>query len=344
MNYFAGWWQTEPNKWHGRDGKDWRPQYPDRLPLLGEYNDQETTDREITAAANYGVDFFSFLWYGADPDPKQLSDWEGRTQAQLLSLLDRGVENFVRSPQAHRLRFMIEFTNHPPFGVTTDEEWQRSIEIWVRLMRHPSYLRVGGRCVFKVHGGSQFLRQNGGDPARCKARLELLRRAARQAGLGEMIIGAGVAPGDAMGASDWVAKVFDFTACYMGVPPLEQRAEDYSWDMLARWTAENRLKHAHDAIPYLPYVAAGWNPRPWSDPRATFALPDRRQWREELQQVKEDLNRGRFGLPLPDGRVQPAFTTYCWNEFGEGGFVAPTKGDGYMKLEEIRNLFGVPTR
>ena len=60
--------------------------------------------------------------------------------------------------------------------------------------------------------------------------------------------------------------------------------------------------------------------------------------------MKEDLNRGRFGLPRPDGRVQPAFTTYCWNESGKGGLVAPTKGDGFMKLEEIRNLFGVPTR
>ena len=28
-----------------------------------------------------------------------------------------------------------------------------------------------------------------------------------------------------------------------------------------------------------------------------------------------------------------------WNEFGEGGIVAPTQGDRYMKLEEIRRVF-----
>jgi len=31
---------------------------------------------------------------------------------------------------------------------------------------------------------------------------------------------------------------------------------------------------------------------------------------------------------------------YAWNEFGEGGIVAPTKGDGMMKLEAIREVFG----
>jgi hypothetical protein len=31
---------------------------------------------------------------------------------------------------------------------------------------------------------------------------------------------------------------------------------------------------------------------------------------------------------------------YAWNEFGEGGIVAPTRGDGYMKLETIRGVLG----
>jgi hypothetical protein len=32
-------------------------------------------------------------------------------------------------------------------------------------------------------------------------------------------------------------------------------------------------------------------------------------------------------------------TIYAWNEFGEGGIVAPTRGDNYSKLEAIRDLF-----
>jgi hypothetical protein len=31
---------------------------------------------------------------------------------------------------------------------------------------------------------------------------------------------------------------------------------------------------------------------------------------------------------------------YAWNEFGEGGIVAPTRGENGMKLEAVRNVFG----
>ncbi|MDX9975677.1 MAG: hypothetical protein RBU21_22040, partial [FCB group bacterium] len=39
VSYFAGWWEPLPNKWHDAQGKDWRPRLPERVPLLGEYNE-----------------------------------------------------------------------------------------------------------------------------------------------------------------------------------------------------------------------------------------------------------------------------------------------------------------
>ncbi len=34
-----------------------------------------------------------------------------------------------------------------------------------------------------------------------------------------------------------------------------------------------------------------------------------------------------------------AFTIYAWNEFGEGGILAPTTGEGFMKLQTISAVF-----
>jgi hypothetical protein len=100
-------------------------------------------------------------------------------------------------------------------------------------------------------------------------------------------------------------------------------------------------RHSKDAIPYMPYMPAGWNPRPWPDKRPLFALPNREEWRKELKLLKEDLlNLPQLGFPMPDGSVQAAFSCYAWNEFGEGGIVALTHIDGYMKLEEIKEVFG----
>ena len=56
--------------------------------------------------------------------------------------------------------------------------------------------------------------------------------------------------------------------------------------------------------------------------------------------MKRDLREmEKLGLPLPGGAVQKAFTIYAWNEFGEGGFVAPTAGEKYMKLEAVKRVF-----
>jgi hypothetical protein len=59
--------------------------------------------------------------------------------------------------------------------------------------------------------------------------------------------------------------------------------------------------------------------------------------------MKADLEHlPNLGYPLPGGARQKAFTIYAWNEFGEGGFVAPTKGEGAMKLQAIEEVFGRP--
>ena len=56
--------------------------------------------------------------------------------------------------------------------------------------------------------------------------------------------------------------------------------------------------------------------------------------------MKEALSMNpSLGLPKQDGTQQKVFTIYAWNEFGEGGIVAPTKGRDYMMLECIKDVF-----
>jgi len=328
VNYFAGWWEPLPNKWHVPPGHDWRLDFPERVPLLGEYNTQETMDREIRAAAEHGVDAFIILWYYGEP---------GKEREPNARFLNRGLENFLKSPEAHRMRFMIEFCNHPPYEIRTDEEWRNCLDAWLPAFRHASHLRVGGRLLFKVHGAHHFYEQNGRNLGRSRAQLESLRQAVRDAGLGEMLIGGGVGARGTIGPDHPFAQLFDFTCTYMDVPALERKEKDYPYELLTELARTGRAEHRRDAIPYMPYVPAGWNPKPWRDPRPSFSLPTREQWERELHQV------ANLGLALPGGGRQMIFNIYAWNEFGEGGFVAPTKGEGAMKLEVIRELFGTGT-
>jgi len=341
VNYFAGWWPELPNKWHGHgwttQEPDWRPQNPDRDPLLGAYNDQPTMDREIAAAVDHGVDFFAILWYFPSPGTKEAAD---------ARRLDRGLTCFLRSPQAGRLRFIVEYCNHAGFAAATDAEWKACLPAWLDALRHSSYLRVGGRLVFKIHDAAGFVRQHDGDVVRCRARLDALRAAVRAAGLGEMLIGGGIMGRSQIRAGSPAAKLFDFTATYMSIPPTEVRDAEYPYARLAEEARAARPFHAGDPIPWVPYLAAGWNPRPWTHPQADenhrrfFQFPTRQQWAAELRELAADFAKyPGLGLPLPGGGRQKVFTIYAWNEFGEGGILAPTVGRGWTLLDALREAF-----
>jgi hypothetical protein len=201
VSYFAGWWRPLPNKWNYDPAVgDWRARFPQRVPLLGEYNDQPTMDKEIVAAAEHGIDSFLILWYYNGPNESQ-----------------------------------------------------------------------------EREKNSRFLNA------------------------------------------------------------------DYPYEKLAEFARPSRGVHGNDKIPYVPYLGAGFNARPWPDNRARFAIPTKDEWTRELRTMKADLQRlENLGFPLPDGRRRKALTIYAWNEFGEGGFLAPTKGEGAMKLRAIQEVFGRP--
>jgi hypothetical protein len=316
--YFAGWWQKTPNKWE-TGGHDWRPNYEERIPLLGEYNDQATMDREIVAAATHKVAFFQILWY---PNGGPLNE---------------GLRTFIASTNAPQMRFTIEFVNHPPFELTNDADWRMACQQWCAAMRHPSYLRLDGRPVFKIHGLDYFYTQNGNDPEKVTARLNTFRQIARQSGLADPLISGGVMPG-AVPAPQRAAP-FDFLTTYMDMPDLPQRPEPYRYELLIRHAESGWLRYAeHSSEPYVPYVPSGWDPKPWRDPRPSFAFPTREEWTGALLRAKAVLDKyPNLGIPIKGGR-QKMLLIYAWNEFGEGGIVAPTRGEKDMKLEAVSQV------
>jgi hypothetical protein len=224
----------------------------------------------------------------------------------------------------------------------TDQQWQRCVDVVIEAMGHPSYLRIDGRPVLKLHTGGRLI-QTAGSRDSAHSWLEQLRRTAGQSDIGDPLIGTGIMSRSAIGPKHPLVGLFDFTATYMDVPPLDPADSDYPYQDLAEFTNTGRQLHRDDPLPHVPYLAAGWNPRPWNDPRPAFAAPTRIEWTRQLHQIQRDLlSCDKFGLPRRDGTTRKAFTIYAWNEFGEGGYVAPTRGEGRMKLEGIAEVFGRP--
>ena len=133
----------------------------------------------------------------------------------------------------------------------------------------------------------------------------------------------------------------------MCVPKVKGRPEEYPYTTLAKQARETLHQRVGDPLPWMPYLAAGWNPRPWTYPKAAphyqcfFAFPTKEEFTKELRNLQQSFERHpTLGLPKRDGTMQKAFTIYAWNEFGEGGIMAHTQGSGTMMLEAIHEIFG----
>jgi hypothetical protein len=326
--YFAGWWREHPNKYF-EESHDWRLDFPRRRATLGAYNEQATMDREIDVAASHGVSFFQMLWYWQGNDP-------GTREAHQHKL-NVAIDQFMHSPESAKMKFTIEYVNHPPFGITSGTDWEAACREWCAIMKHPSYLRIEDRPVFKIHGLEFFIKQCGGN-AQASERVASLRRIAKECGVGDPLISSGITSGPMPPAEK--AKPFDFLTTYMDVPNLPQRKELYPYEILLKLATDlwsNAV--ANSPKPYVPYLPAGWDPRPWKDPRASFEMPTRDQWLSALRSARKVIDENeRLSVPSKDGRVK-MLLIYAWNEFGEGGIVAPTEGRGEMMLDGIREVF-----
>lgn len=357
-NYFSGWWPGAGDKWIDRPvhNSSWLKQFPGRRPLLGEYNNQTTMDREITAAAANGVDFFQMLWYNV----YNRSDLDAGSQ-----FLNVGVETFQKSPVADRMSFYISFCNNAWSPELVDRaQWTAFVHgYWLPAMRHPSYLRVGGRLVFKIINAPSFYAFACNSSSACVAgMMDELRAAARGAGLGELIIGAGIDGCTWKPTAALTGYSYDWVGQYGTVPGLSNRRCPkpvlkpapfiYPASVLAEFNTMERSEHIDWATAqanrsgslgtFLPLLMTGWDAMPWGgEARPRFLPYSADEWVAQLRSVQSQMAAAgaAAGFPLPGGGVQAAFSMYCWNEFGEGGMLAPVEGLGSSRLEAIQRVF-----
>ncbi len=328
VNYFSGWWPEGSCKWlDPTDGHDWRPEYVSRIPQHGFYNSQDTMNRDILLASENGVDCFQMLWYPVD-SPDTVIDEPHRVH------LNEGIHFFMHSPYADRMQFMVEYCNHPPFAITEREEWRRTCELWAEMVAHPSHVKFDGRPLFKIHGMQFFYQQCGQDFRVMGEFLDVLRGEIRSATGKNPILSAGIT-GEAPEALTPFRDYFDYFSTYMDVPPQQPKETDYPYEELAEFALAAAERHGKAGIPFQPFLPVGWCPRPWHDPRPCYDIPTGEQFGAYASKIMT-MTTQYPTLGINTGReVIPAFSIYAWNEFGEGGYLAPTLIENDQKLNGL---------
>jgi len=279
--------------------------YHDRLPWFAEVVDdatvkidggrQKVMDREIEFAANAGLDYWAFLIY-----PKE-------------NPMSLALKQYLKSTKRDQIRFCLILHNTLK---VPDDQWPSERDRAVALLREPGYQNILDNC-FLVYAftGSDF-------PFR---RFREFLAAARKQGINPYCVYMGWHPSadfqkvkdqgfDAVSAYAYAAKIPDFIDLSKGVE------RDY-WQNAAR-----------SKVPYIPLVTTGWDKRPRKDNPVSWekghsyhrqkVFPSRATPAEIADHLRNAIS---FVRQHPDICMANAVVVYAWNEYDEGGWLAPTR-------------------
>ena len=293
---------------------------------------------QIKLAKKYGLSFFAFDWYYGNPQ------------------LNKAVLNFSRADGQEDMEFCLLVANHDGARITYDN-WDDACDNFVRWMTKKNALKVDGKPVIIFYDITNMVTDLGG-VEKVKECLDRLRTRLSDYG-GAYILGCECPYGTpGTGAIDFNYESFSDDelktrlerdrACgfdaltgynYRRYSPINGSYEltyktmteqhEKSWDAIAR----------NSDIPYAPCILSGWDCRPWETKwegnqtgyRSCYA-PDR------SAEVFTDhiLNAEKWLKNNPGQSAGNLALVYAWDEVCEGGFMIPTKGEGYKMLEGLK--------
>jgi hypothetical protein len=298
--------------------------YHDRLPWFAEVVDDETAridgspqavmDREVEFAASAGLDYWAFLLYPMD------------------NPMGMALGQYLKSRKRDQIRFCLILHNTLK---APDSRWPAERERAIDLLLQCGYQTVlTNRPLVYAFTGDEF-------PF---GRFREFLDAARDRGVNPYCVYMGWNPTrDYNEARD---RGFDAVSAYAmgGAQPtftglVESVRERY-------WANANR-----SGIPYVPLATTGWDKRPRKDNPVSWekgqdyhgqeVFPSRATPAEIADHIQEAL---AFVCDHPQTCPANAVIVYAWNEYDEGGWLAPTRGpDGKpdtSRLDAVRRVLG----
>jgi hypothetical protein len=319
--YYPGW--NRPNV----DGWAKIKPYPEREPLLGWYEEgaDEVTKTQIGWLEKYGINFVAYDWYW-----DQGSGVKNRTYA---------IDSFIRNSKDASVDFTILWANHTGTPISY-EQFDEIVSYWIKnYFTRNNYKTIDGEPVVFVFSPELLFKDSKKFGSSPKELLNRARAAARQAGL-KGIYFVGSAKADIKSVSvELPDQSYDALSAYnyqnSSSSDLGSRSLSASYRELSDGYAKNwQVILENSKIPYILPLTSGWDKTPWGgsfSPAHDNSISTPATFAEHLMDAKKLL------LKSPD-RTLNTVVICCWNEYGEGSYIEPTKKFGYKYLEKIKEV------
>ena len=295
--------------------------YHDRLPWFAKVVDEKTVqidgsrqaimDQEIAFAVAAGLEYWAFLVYPED------------------SSMSVAFRQYLQSPKRNQIRFCVIL--HNTLNVT-DDQWPRERDRAVALLKEPGYQTVlNGRPLVYAFAGKAF-------PF---ARFAEFLAAAREEGVTPYCVYMGWNP---VSDSERVSKTG-----FQAVSAYAKSGEQDSFTNLVESMENDWQKAAKAQVPYVPLVTTGWDKRPRQDHpvsweiNASYHTQKVFPSRATSEEISAHLGRA-VSFIKDNSRIceANAIIIYAWNEYDEGGWIAPTRGsDGKPdtgRIDAVRKI------
>ena len=255
---------------------------------------------------------------------------------------------YLQAKNNYRVKFSLLWDNHIMGVPNSLEEFRSMVKYWLdNYFLRPQYFQIEGKPVVTVFSAydlrehaKKFLSPTTGQPMTTKELLQMANDMAKEKGLPGIYFIAGISNGEfwADFAEDNVYSALSSYNLHSGMGDdsaiashtYSELSDDYSehW----RWLLKNA------ALPYLPPMTSGWDSRPWggstSDPLHDNSVSTPASFEAHLRSAKAQMD-------LYPAKTMKTGVICCWNEFGEGSYIEPTKKYQFQYLEKVKKVFGV---
>ncbi len=317
--YYPGWNKPDIDSW-----AKIKP-YPDREPLLGWY--QEGTDTYTKTYTkwmkDYGINYVIYDWY-----------WEKNGGVKDTTY---AVDSFMKNSTPTSIGFSLLWANHSGTPVSY-QQFDEIVNYWItHYFGNGRYKRIDDKPVVFIFSHDRLNADAKTFGATPQELLERARAAAVKAGYkGIYFVGSASADKKRLDFAD-LGNTYDALSAYnyhLGFSEkTSNRKLSVSYpDLSAGYAQSWRRVVNKSKIPYILPLTSGWDRSPWggsADPIHDNSLSTPENFYEHLQNAKAILNKH-------PNQTLNSVVICCWNEYGEGSYIEPTKKYQFKYLEGIQ--------
>jgi hypothetical protein len=285
--------------------------------------------QQITWMNSYGVDFIVFDWY-----------WNALNQVYM----DHAVQTYLQASNRDQVKFALLWANEAQKTVPTSlSQFNTMVQYWIsNYFGKAQYLKIENKPVVIIFSVEKLRTNAALFGKTMKDLIDSANNLAKQAGYpGVYFVAATEAveywvkwfnPDNGFSALSAYNYHRGFSGVYLPLKPFSHSYEELdagyreSWDWILKATT----------LPYFVPTTTGWDKRPWGgsvDPLHDQSYSTPAQFKAHLQAAKARIDQ----YPT---KTLKTLLICCWNEYGEGSVLEPTKKHQFQYLEAVRSVFG----